>query len=234
MSSLYLLSIVILVLFSWVGSVCGLTLPNGALIPNLLSPESLRWFVRHGIDHIAASPLVELLLVLIVIGALRSSGLLSAIVSHSSMSRRQRHALIISIGLFGGELLLLVLGILPGGNLLSITGHVYGSPLAQGWLFILLLIISIPCIAYGRMSGAWTSSDSVISKLTSEISRCSSYVIICIVASQLIACVDYICLFDFLEWGDFMSILFEVIVYGMPFIVLFITNYSIYDSSSIE
>lgn len=232
MTSLYLLFIGILVLFSWVGSVCGLTLPDGELIPNLLSPESLRWFVRHGIDHIEVSPLVELLLGLIVIGALRSSGLLLAIVSCASLNRRQRHALIISLGLLGGELLLLAFGVLPGGNLLSITGHLHGSPLAQGWLFVLLLIVSVPCIVYGKMSGVWPPGDNIVPKLTSEIARCSSYVVVCIVVSQFMACVNYIRLFDLLAWGHSMNLIFEVLAYSVPLIVSFLTDHSVHESFS--
>lgn len=234
MSSLYLLFIAVLALFSWIGSVYGLMLPSGETIPNLLSSESLRWFVRHSIEHIAASPLVEILLALIIVGALRSSGILSAIISHKVLSRRERHALIVSIALFGGELFLFVLGILPGGNLLSITGHVHGSPLAQGWLFILLLIVSIPCIIYGRMSGEWLSGESILVKLSSEVSRCSSYVVTCIVASQLIACINYIHLPDLLVLNRPMRILLEALIYGIPLIVLFLTNYSANESSSTE
>lgn len=232
MNRLYLLLIVIMALFSWVGSVYGLMLPDGEIIPNLLTPESLRWFVRHSIDHIAASPLVELLMVLIVIGALRSSGLLAAIVSHASLSRRERHALVISVVLLGGELILLLWGILPGGNLLSITGHIHGGPLERGWLFILLVTVCAPCIIYGRMSGAWLSNGEVASHLTSEISRQASYVVTCIIASQLMAGVHYIRLFDLLAWGNAMRMLFSALIYGIPLIMLFLTKNSIHGSSS--
>ena len=59
MSILYLIILVLLVLFSWIGSAYGLMLPDGTLIPNLLGADSVRYFVRHGIEHIAAAPIVE-------------------------------------------------------------------------------------------------------------------------------------------------------------------------------
>ena len=80
-TSLYLLLLLLLVLFSWVGSAYGLMLPDGALLPNLLGPDSVRYFVRHGIEHISAAPVVEVLLLVLMVGAVGQSGLWSHLLS---------------------------------------------------------------------------------------------------------------------------------------------------------
>ena len=97
---LYLLLIVALVLFSWVGSIYGLLLPDGTMLPNILSEESVRWFVRHSIDNIAAAPFVEILLVLISISALRSSRFMAAAFHQKQLTRRHRYALRTSLVVF--------------------------------------------------------------------------------------------------------------------------------------
>lgn len=219
MNSLYLLLLAVLVLFSWVGSIYGLTLPDGTMLPNLLSEESVRWFVRHSIGNIAAAPFVEILLVLIMIGALQSSGLLSATLRCMPNTGRHRYALRTAVAIFVVGVVLLVVNIAPGGNLLSVTGHVAKGPFAQGWLFLLTIIIGIPCIVYGCMSGQWRNERDVLVGLSSEIVRCADCLVTCIVASQLVATMRYIRLFDLMGSTQVLATLTEVLVYALPFVL---------------
>lgn len=215
---LYLLLIVALVLFSWVGSIYGLLLPDGTMLPNILSEESVRWFVRHSIDNIAAAPFVEILLVLISISALRSSRFMAAAFHQKQLTRRHRYALRTSLVVFAVCLCALLLGIAPGGNLLSVTGHIAGGPFSSGWLFLLAVVICLPCIIYGRMSGQWHTEKEILVGLSAEIVRCADCFVTCIVASQLVATMRYVCLFDLLGWSDTLITLTETIVYALPFI----------------
>lgn len=235
MSSLYLLLLAIVVLFSWVGSIYALLLPDGSVLPNLLSEESVRWFVRHSIGNVSAAPLVEVLLVLIVIGALRSSGLFSALVHCTSLDiRRHRHALYTALAVLAVCLCLVLLGILPGGNLLSVTGHVAGGPFASGWLFLFALVASVPSLVYGRMSGQWRNAKEVFAGISSEIASCASYFVTLVIASQLVAAIQYIRLFELLGVAYAMQGIIVALVYIVPLIVLLVMNNSIYESSSTE
>ncbi len=235
MSSLYLLLIAVIVLFSWVGSIYALTLPDGSMLPNLLSEESVRWFVRHSIDNVLAAPFVEVLLVLIVIGALRSSGLFAALVHCTSLDvRRHRHALYTALAVLAVCLCLVLLGVLPGGNLLSVTGHIAGGPFASGWLFLLTIVASVPSIVYGRVSGQWRNAKEVFAGLSSEIASCASYFVTLMVASQLMATIRYVRLFELLGLSHTMQSIAVVLVYAVPLIVLLVTNNSIYESSTNE
>ena len=233
MNSLYLLLIAIVVLFSWVGSVYALPLPNGDVLPNLLSEEGIRWVVRHSIDNIASAPFAEVLLILISIGALRSSGLLDVII-HRDTARRERYALRSALAVLFACVGLLLLGLIPGGNLLGVTGHIEGGPFAAGWIFLLTLVLSLPSIVYGWMSGNYHGKKEVFSGLASEVVSYASSFVTLVVASQLVALMRYVRLFDLLGVSPTMQGIVVALIYAMPLIVLFITKNFIHDTSSFE
>lgn len=225
-TSLYLLLLLVVVLFSWIASVYGLALPDGEVVPSLMSSDSMRWFVRHSIEHIANAPIVQVVLVLLLIGVVRSCGVIRyvgyVIRNHKqpSLSRRQQYASRVALVLFGVCVLLLLWGVVPvGGNMLSVTGRIVGGPLANGWLFVLLLLVCVPCVVYGRMAGIWLNEYETIAALASEIAHCSGYFITFIVASQLMAAFEYIHLFELLGWGRYAVGLFSMCIYGLPLIV---------------
>lgn len=231
----YLLLIVGLVLFSWVGNIYGLGLPDGTVIPNLLSEEAVRWFVRHSIDNISAAPVVEVLLIMIMVGALRSSRLLAAFGRRGTLvGHRHHHALYMALGILIVCVGVVLAGIVPGGGLLSVTGHIEGGPFASGWLFLLMGVVCIPCIVYGCMSGQWSTKEELFAGLVSGITACANYFLTLMVASLLVATIRYIHLFELIGLSGYMSSLLILLVYVVPLIVIFVTNYSIHEPSSIE
>lgn len=234
MSSAYLLLFIVLILFSWVGSVYGLMLPDGSLMPSLLSEESVRWFVRHSIDNISAAPLAEVLLVLLTVGALRSSGLWHALWHRSQLVQRQRHALLVSLAVMVVCASVVLLGLIPGGNLLSVTGHFFGGPFASGWLFLLSLIVVVPCVVFGKMCGQWRTTNELYVGLASTIASYSSYFVTLVVASQLVAAMHYVHLFHLIGLSSVMQKLCVGLIYILPLITLFATNKKQYDTSSVE
>ena len=222
-ATFYLSLLLLLVLFSWICNVYGLLLPDGDIVPNLLSPESLRWFVRHGIDHISDAPIVAISLVLMLVSVVRGVGLpryVSQIFYEHKLpilSRRQLYASRIALLVFGIGVLLVLSGVLlPGGNLLSVTGHLAGGPLSKGWLLVVLLVVCIPCLVYGRIVGLWYTERDMIGALTSEIARCSGYIVPFIVVSQLMAALHYTRLFEFLQYGDRISQFCSFLFYVLP------------------
>lgn len=222
---LYILLLLALVMFSWIASVYGFVLPDGELLPSLLSADSFRWFLRHSIDNIAGVPIVYVLLVLMMIGTVRSCGVLNYF-SHllhegerPFLTRRQQYASRVAWVVFGGCMSMILWGVLsPKGNLLSVTGHLAGGPLACGWLFVLSVIVCVPCLVYGCLGGLWQTPQSVLKAFTAEIARCSDYFVTYIVASQLIAALHYTQMFQLLQWQNTTMTLFQIIVYGAPLI----------------
>lgn len=235
MNSLYLLLIAIVVLFSWVGSAYTLPLPDGGVLPNLLSGEGMRWFVRHSVDNIAAAPLVEVLLVLISASALHSSGLFDAMIHRERhTARRDRHALRIALVVLVICACVVLWGITPGGNLLGVTGHIAGGPFSTGWLFLLTLVVSLPSIVYGWMSGNWHGKREVFAGLSSKIASYAGYFVTLMLASQLVAIVQYMRLFELCGVSYTVQRVIVACVYGVPLIVSFITKNFIHDTSSTE
>ena len=227
MSILYLVILVLLVLFSWIGSACGLMLPDGMHLPNLLGADSVRYFVRHSIDHISASPLVEVILLLLMISAVVQSGLWSSLVETlrertlPTLSRRQVYSLRVSLVIFVVCLLIIAMGFVgPQGNLLSVTGRIAGGPFAQGWLPLLSLCVCLPCICYGWLSGMWSTERDILSALTVTIARRSSYFVTLIIASQVMAAIRYLHLFELLGWGDMASSVCYLLLSGLPLLIV--------------
>ena len=235
MNSLYLLLIAIVVLFSWLGSAYALPLPDGGILPNLLSGEGMRWLVRHSVDNIAAAPLVEVLLVLISAGALHSSGLFDAMIHRERHTvRRDRHALRIALVVLVICACVVLVSIAPGGNLLGVTGHIAGGPFATGWLFLLALVVIIPCILYGYMSGQWHTREELFTGITSELSTCASYFVTLIVASQLMGIAQYTHLFELIKAPSIVRDIIEASIYILPLIALYINKHFTHDTSATE
>lgn len=234
MSSIYLLLFIVLVLFSWIGSVYGLMLPDGTLIPNMLSDESMRWFVRHSMDNISAAPFAEVLLGLLMVGALRSSGFLYALWHRQQLAQRQRHGMLVSLVVMVVCVSVILLGIVPGGNLLSVTGHISGGPFASGWLFLLMLVVVIPSIVFGKMSGQWRNSSELFAGLASGITSYAGYFITLVVASHLVAGIHYVRLFYLVGFSSAMQDFCIGLIYLTPLIVSFAANKLKYDTSTTE
>lgn len=221
----YTLLLFILVMFSWIASVYGFVLPDGELMPSLLSSDSSRWFVRHSIEHIASAPIVYVLLVLMMMSAIRSCGVVFY-VKHlflerrrPSLTRRQQYAARIAWVVFLVCIVLVLWGVLsPKGNLLSVTGHIAGGPLSSGWLFILFVIVCAASLVYGCLVGLWHTPQSILKAFTTEIARCSDYFVTYIITSQLVAALHYTHFFQLLGWGSSAVSLFTFLVYGVPLV----------------
>ena len=177
MTILYLIILALLVLFSWVGSAYGLMLPDGMLIPNLLGADSVRYFVRHSIEHIASAPLVEVILLLMMISAVGQCGLWRYLVEAlrertlPTLTRRQVYSLRVSVVIFVVCVLIITLGFVgPQGNLLSVTGRVAGGPFAAGWLPLTCVCVCVPCVCYGWLSGVWSTERDILTALTTAMS----------------------------------------------------------------
>ena len=201
-------------------------LPNGAVMPSLLSADSMRWFVRHSMEIIEAAPLAQVLLILLMVGTIRSCGLIRYVAhlmrEHKALPlvHRQKHAIRIALLVFGVSVALVLSGILtPDGNLLSVTGHIAGGPFSRGWLFLLCLVVCVPCLVYGRLSDLWHTEYELLGFLTSEIARCSGYFVTLVVAALFMAALHYVGLFELLGWSGSVVAIFSMVLYGLPLAV---------------
>lgn len=221
---IYLLLLLSVALGSWVCSVYALSSADGVAVVNMLDAVGVRWMVRHSMEYIAGAPFVEVVLVLLMIGAVKQCGLGECFPlwgdkrRMSALSKRQSYALYGALGIAVSLFAVVLLGVLPPGrNLLSVTGHFSGSPLAAGWLFLLCMLVCIPCLCYGWLSDMWRSERDVLRALSSEVSRCSGYFVTLVVAAILMAALQYTQLLNMVGWADGSSVI-AAVLYGLPFL----------------
>lgn len=179
-----IITILLLVLFTWAGSIYGMD------IVNLLSADGIRWMFSSVVPNIVKSPLPMFLLGLMTISALHASGLLQALRGHTNP--KQKNALIIAmtvLALFAVALALLTL--LPSATLLSPFSTFSHSPFLQGIPSISLIAIITTADIYGYTSGRLSSMADVINANTQLISGIASYFLTFIIIAQMVAYLDY-------------------------------------------
>lgn len=158
-----LVLIALTVLSSWLLSAAGFN------VSNFLSPEGVRWLFRQRIDASMMIRIEVLLLLMVVVGAIRYSGLWNGLkrafagLRDSSIDMdesakhpvtlRQRRALwlsgFIAFAAFG---LLALFLCFPSSPLRSATGRVWPSPFLHGLLQTSALIMLGTCAVYGATS----------------------------------------------------------------------------------
>ncbi|MCF0159759.1 MAG: AbgT family transporter [Bacteroidaceae bacterium] len=140
-------------LFSWAGSLY--ELPVG----NLLAKEGVRWMLRHVMTNFASMPILSLLLLLMGWGVLSASGWLVVCRflfsgRYKDLTPKQKWAFQVSLISLMGYLFLLAFGFFGDEPvLLSVTGELTQSPLADGAPVVILLGVSLCSSVYAWVSG---------------------------------------------------------------------------------
>ncbi len=201
--------IVLLSLWSWVGSVYGMGMEN------LLCADGIRWAVVNVVPNFVSVPTAEVLLLMMGLSVIIESGLPTACFFVSSL--KQKRALLFTLTLlFVFCLLVLALVAWPGAVLLNAFGTLHNSPFSKsvpGLLFVLALIAGN---GYGYTSGRFVTMRDIVAAHTRLISLSSGYFVMLFVASQFIACARYTHVFA--AWGDetcVLDVLSWILYYGM-------------------
>ncbi len=178
---------------SWVGSVYG-----WSGVRSLLGDEGLRWVLRT-LGTVYLSPLVLPVILALFpgFGLWSDSGIGKACRSmvsgqRESLSRKERRALVLSavtFGLYIGILLLLVWG--PWGVASSVVGSFQGSPLADGFWWVVSFGIALPSVAYGIASDAYLSDRDVVRGMSAMFVRKSDYLVTLFFVLFFFASLDY-------------------------------------------
>ena len=171
----------LLVLVSWL-----LSATATGDVRSLLSSEGIRWFVGGFVSMLSTPWLVWLLLLSMSGGCLWQSGLLAILNTPSSaLNYRQRIAqrmtfafLIIYIGV------ILLLTAVPHAILLSATGQLLPSPFSRAFIPIVAFGLLLLSIAYGRISGRFTSVADVLAALSFGIGRSAPLFVLYVLATQ--------------------------------------------------
>ena len=199
-TTLYLLLTVAVVIASWMAGSYGLE-PTSSL----LSGEGVRWWVRSLLPNFASAPLGEALLLLFALGMARRCGRL-----------RWSKALIVMAVAFAVIAALLLWGVFSG-NLLSATAAWRNSPLQSGWLPLLCMAVSVPCVCYGLANGSFATPSQVLAAFGSEVARCAPVFLTLFVASQLVSAAAWSRLPEACGVGQKAWAWVTFVIYWLPF-----------------
>ncbi len=179
-----LLTMVLVALFSWIGSIYGLS------VNNLFSGDGIRWWVMNFIPNVRETPFAYIIVGLVSLSVLKESGLFYAF--SRSASLRCKRALSLSILVFGLLCLALALmTLLPDAVLRNSFGSISNSPFTSGLFGMVCAIVLVVCNVYGLSSGNFINFDDTLKAHVSLLYRCLDYFISMALVGELMGCLDY-------------------------------------------
>lgn len=192
LARLQLVLLLATLLFSWVGNLYGLQ------VQNLLAYEGVRWMLRNVMANFSMMPVLPLLLILMGWGMLSDSGWLDICRKlfkgdYRELTPRQRWGFKVSLIVLALVFSLLAIGFI--GNepvLLSVTGDLKASPLAEGFIFVLVLGTMLISGVYAWVSGQFRSYSDFVSSVTGGIASWSILLVNLFLLGQQIALFDYL------------------------------------------
>lgn len=181
--SLLFLALVVLLFVSWFLSA---TMTAG--VRPLLSEEGIRWFCGTYSTMLASPLLVYLMIGAMAWGCFHRSGLCGL---HGLY--RRRLALRLSVVMAVVYLLcVLLLVVMPGGVLLSATGHLWPSPFSRALIPFTALGVILVSVVYGWVSGRFVSFSDLVGSLCHGISDCAPLFVVYVLTMQLYESMCYV------------------------------------------
>jgi len=168
----------LLVILSWLLSATRL---DG--VRSLISSEGIRWFVGEFTYTLASPLLVWLLLVLVALGCLQRSGLMSR-----GRGYRDRVALRVSLSfMIIYVVIICLLTLMPHAILLSVTGSLFPSAFSRALVPIICFGIGVLSISFGMVSGRLHTLTDILDALTFGLQQGAPLIILYIMFFQFYA-----------------------------------------------
>ena len=192
---IYLILLILVIIVSWIGSIMeiGRAAGNGDLaLRSVLGVSGLRWAVRTAATCLGDAPVGNALMLFMAIGAGRGSGLFRALSRLRSLSPKEATAFYISVVVLGLFVCLIVLGVYAGSHLLlGITGLLKGSPLYDGFMFLVMLGVCIPSLVYGLSTETFRTAADCVDAFCTILPPFAHFLVTMLVAAQLLQTLEY-------------------------------------------
>ena len=192
---IYLLLLMLVILVSWIYSIVEIRSLGGngeLVIRSVLSESGIRWAVRTAASCLGDAPVGNALMLFIAIGAGRGSGLFRAVSRLGSLSPKERNGMYTSVAVLAVYISLIVLGVFTGSHLLlGITGKLKGSPLYDGFMFLIMLGIGLPSLVYGLSTETFRTVYDCIKAFSGIIAPFAEFLVTMLVAAQLLQTLMY-------------------------------------------
>ena len=224
----YLILLITVILASWIGSIVEMKHISGnsvLALRSVLGVPGIRWAVRSAADCLRNAPIGQALMLFMAIGAGKGSGLFRAVGNTSILSPKERTALVISMVVLALYICLIILGIFAGSHLLlGITGKLTGSPLYQGFMFLLMLAVALPSVVFGLSTDTFRTSSDCVDAFSSLIKPFAEFLVTMLVAAQLLAAVSYSGIDKLLGLTDSSMAIIAFLIYWIPLPIILLQH----------
>ena len=160
-ATFFFLLTVIVALVSWIGSIYGL-----GTVQSLLSPEGIRWELRHITSNYVKAPALGIIMILLFgLGIASYSGMVNAIgrilKRGKQLTRKEKACLSVFCLYFYFiySLTIIMTTFAPWTILRSITGSLENSPFQQGIYYLISFGIGLSGVVFGYTSGRFVMTE---------------------------------------------------------------------------
>ncbi len=211
-SGIFFLMTLLLMLFSWAGSVYG-----WQPVQSMLSEEGIRWGLNHVLnDYVQTSALGVVLVLFMGIGMGMRAGYYNVwkriCLKNHYVSRKERRSFILSL-VIGMCYVLAILFFIP--FLRNVTGTLLHSPFMNGWAYIVSLGLGLMGMVYGYASNNFRRINQVFDAMAYLITCNADYFVVLFFVVQFFSVLSYTQLALCLGMNDYMvNAVFSVCCYG--------------------
>lgn len=214
-ATLFFLLTVVVALCSWIGSIYGV-----GKVQSLLSPEGIRWELRHAMGNFVRTPALGIVLILFMgLGLAARSGIadtaLRMVRRGKQISRKEKRALILA----ASACVVYVLTIIcttwaPWTILRSVTGSLSNSPFQKGFFYLISLGVGMSGLVFGYASGRFRDDKDIIRGMSCLLARHADYFVMLFFVVQFFSSLLYTRLPEWMGMSyESISYLFQACCY---------------------
>ena len=225
---IYLILLILVIVVSWIGSI--MEIGRGAgneelALRSVLGVPGLRWAVRTAASCLGNAPVGNALMLFMAVGAGRGSGLFRALSRLRSLSPKEATAFYISVVVLALYICVIVLGVYAGSHLLlGITGTLKGSPLYDGFMFLVMLGIGLPSLVYGLSTETFRTAGDCVDAFCTILPPFAHFLVTMLVAAQLLQTLEYTNIDVLLGITDNAMRIISFLVYWLPLPIILLRN----------
>ncbi len=223
---IYLILLILVIVVSWIGSI--MEIGRGAgneelALRSVLGVPGLRWAVRTAASCLGNAPVGNALMLFMAIGAGRGSGLFRALSRLRNLSPKESTAFYISLVVLAIFIFLIILGVYAGSHLLlGITGTLKGSPLYDGFMFLVMLGIGLPSLVYGLSTETFRTAQDCVNAFCTILPPFAHFLVTMLVAAQLLQTLEYTNIDVLLVISDNAMRIISFLVYWVPLPIILV------------
>jgi len=223
---IYLILLLLVILASWIGSIIEIRRVGGnseLLLRSVLGESGVRWAVRSAASSLSLAPVGNALMLFIAVGAGRGSGLFRALSRLRSLSPKESTAFYISLVVLAIYILLIILGVYAGSHLLlGITGTLKGSPLYDGFMFLVMLAVCLPSLVYGLSTETFRTAADCVDAFCTILPPLAHFLVTMLIAAQFLQTLEYTNIDVLLGITENAMRIISFLVYWLPLPIIWV------------